>query len=149
VIFLEYFENNLEVIMSFFETLKKGFSRLAEQQQRDLRRKQSNGSAIPPGRMKESDEIKGKNCSIPEKPGEYRHINRNTGEIEYVGQTDNLRKRQQEHARNGKLNTENQYVAYKEAKANATKDDLLNTEKDHIKRHNPSGNKTEGGNGRR
>jgi hypothetical protein len=107
------------------------------------------GSAIPPGRMRETDKVKGKECDIPDKPGVYRHKNKETGEVEYSGQTDNLRRRQQEHSRNGKLDTDKQNVAYSVAKADAQKDDLLKTEKDHIKRHNPSGNKTEGGNGRR
>lgn len=107
------------------------------------------GAAIPPGRMRETDKIKGKDSPIPHKPGEYRHINKKTGDIEYIGQTNDLRKRQQEHERNGKLDTSTQYVAYKEAKPNATKDDLLKTEKDHIEHHKPTGNKYKGGNGRR
>lgn len=111
--------------------------------------RKSGGSAIPPGRMRETDIIKGKDCSIPSEPGIYRHINKDSGEIDYIGQTDNLRKRQQEHARSGKLNTEKQKVAYSISKTNATKDDLLKTEKDQIRRHNPSRNTTKGGNGRR
>ncbi len=107
------------------------------------------GSAISSGRMNQTDTIKGKNCKVPKAAGEYRHINKVTGIIEYIGQTDNLRKRQQEHARNGKLNLETQKVAYKVAKPTATKEDLLSTEKNHIAKYKPSGNKTVGGNGRR
>lgn len=106
-------------------------------------------SAIPPGRMKETSKIKGKNCNIPSEPGIYRHVNKETGKIDYVGQTNNLRKRQQEQFRSGKLNLETHKVAYSVSKPNTTKDDLCKTEKAHIKRHNPSGNIYSGGNGRR
>ena len=99
--------------------------------------------------MRETDIIKGNNSPIPSVPGEYRHRNKSTDIVEYVGQTDNLRKRQQEHARSGKLDINNQYVQYGVAKSTASKDDLLQTEKEHIARHNPSGNTTKGGNGRR
>lgn len=106
-------------------------------------------SVIGRGRMKETDKVKGEESPLPKKPGIYRHVDKKSGEIYYVGQTNDLRKRQQEHVRNGKLNTDKQYVQYKEAKPDATKDDLLKTEKEHIKRHNPSGNAYEGGNGRK
>jgi len=106
-------------------------------------------SAIRSGRMKKTDKIKGSSSSIPEEPGMYRHVNKKTGEVEYVGQTDNLRVRQQQHARDGKLDTSKQNVEYSVAKKSATKDDLCNTEKAHIKRKKPSGNKTKGGNGKR
>lgn len=106
-------------------------------------------SAIGSGRMKETDRIKGEDSPIPNKPGIYRYVNKEPGNINYVGQTDDLRKRQQEHVRNGKLDPDEQYVQYKEAKPDSTKDDLLRTEKDHIKRHGPSGNTYKGGNGRR
>ncbi|HOE91388.1 MAG TPA: GIY-YIG nuclease family protein [Candidatus Cloacimonadota bacterium] len=138
------------MIMSFFNGLKNAISKVAEdERKRQTKQSTSHVSALPPGRMKETDTIKGKDCEIPNTPGAYRHINKETGEVDYVGQTDNLRKRQQEHERNGKLDTKSQTVACKEAKADASKDDLCNTERDHIKRHNPSGNKTKGGNGRR
>lgn len=107
------------------------------------------GSAIPPGRMRETDVVKGKKCNIPHEPGMYRHVNKETGKVEYAGQTNDLRKRQQEHARDGKLDTSTQKVAYSTSKPNATKDNLLKTEKEHIKRHDPSGNTYAGGNGRR
>lgn len=104
-------------------------------------------SALPPGRMKESNTVKG-DCVIPNKPGIYQHINKTTQEVDYSGQTDDLRKRQQEHARNGKLDTDKQFVRYGVAKDGATKADLCQTEIAHISRHQPAGNKTKGGNGR-
>ncbi len=106
-------------------------------------------SAIPRGRMKETDKFKGDESPLPNKPGMYRHIDKETGNIDYVGQTDDLRKRQQEHVRNGKLNPDKQKVQFKESKSDATKEDLLKTEQEHIKRHSPSGNTYKGGNGRR
>jgi hypothetical protein len=106
-------------------------------------------SALPPGRMRKTDVIKGGESGIPAAPGAYRHINKQTGHIEYVGQTDNLRVRQQQHAREGKLDTTKQFVQYGVARVDASKDELCQTERDHIARHRPSGNKTKGGNGRR
>ncbi len=106
-------------------------------------------SAINKGRMRKTDQIKGRGASIPKKPGLYRHVNKDSGKVEYVGQTNNLRVRQQQHARDGKLNTLKQYIYYSVAKIGVTKDELCNTEKTHIKRTKPSGNKTKGGNGRR
>lgn len=111
--------------------------------------KSFDGSSIPPGRMKETDKIKGPESTIPNKRGVYRHIDKETGTINYIGQTDNLRRRQQEHHRTGKLDLSKQKVAYSVCKDEATKDDLLRTEKKQIKRHNPTGNITKGGNGRR
>ena len=106
-------------------------------------------SVLGPGRMNQTDKIKGPDSPIPNKPGIYRHINKSTGEVEYVGQTNNLKVRQQQHANAGKLDTEKQYVQYGTAKSTSSKDDLCNTEVEHITRHKPSGNTTKGGNGRR
>lgn len=130
---------------SFWNT-ERGVVDKAEQQ---ASRQSSRGSALPSGRMKETDKIKGSVSFIPYTAGIYRHRNKSTGEVEYVGQTNNLRKRQQEHARDGKLNIDKQYVQYATAKSTASKDDLCKTEVDHIARHKPYGNTTKGGNGRR
>lgn len=137
--------------MSLFGKLFNSLKETAERQQADYARKVHNatGSAINPGRMRETDVIKGKDSPLPKEPGIYRHINKQTGKVEYAGQTDNIRKRQQEHAREGKLNTDTQKVQYASAKKDATKDDLCKTERDHISRHKPSGNTYKGGNGRR
>lgn len=115
----------------------------------DRVQRRASSSAISPGRMRETDVIKGKDSTIPSEPGMYRHRNKQTGEIEYIGQTNNLRKRQQEHAREGRYDPRTQYVQYGIAKSGSTKDDLLQTEKNHISRHKPKGNTTAGGNGRR
>jgi hypothetical protein len=65
----------------------------------------------------------------------------------YVGQSNDLRVRQQQHARTGQLDTTKHVVQYTVARPDATKDDLCRTEQCHIARHSPSGNKTKGGNG--
>ena len=77
--------------MSFFDFIGKMASnaqRKNEQKQREFdRSKQVTGSAIPPGRMKQTDTIKGKDCTLPQEPGMYRHRNKKTNEIDYIGQT--------------------------------------------------------------
>jgi hypothetical protein len=105
--------------------------------------------AIPRGRMKQTDIVTGPDSSLPHAPGVYRHVDKSTGTVDYVGQANDLRKRQQEHVRSGKLDPERQFVQYSEARETATKDDLCRTEVEHIARHHPSGNTTKGGNGRR
>lgn len=78
----------------------------------------------------------------------YRHVDKQTGNIDYVGQTNDLRRRQQEHARDGRLDPGRQEVHYATVRPGAGKDDLRRTEQAHIGRHDPKGNKTRGGNGR-
>ena len=99
--------------------------------------------------MRKTNKIKGSDANIPAEAGMYRHVDRSTGEVVYVGQTNNLRVRQQQHMRDGKLDLAIHDVHYSVAREGATKDDLCDTEKAHIKRKKPSGNKTIGGNGRR
>lgn len=105
-------------------------------------------SALPRGRMRETDKVKGPLSPLPKAPGLYQHINKATREVEYVGQTNNLRTRQQQHANSGRLDTEKQFIRFGVAKDTATKCDLCQTEVHHIAKHSPSGNKTKGGNGR-
>lgn len=135
--------------MGLFDVLSGIANFVSDAAEQERSKQAQKGSAIPSGRMKSTDKIKGSNSPIPDKPGVYRHKNKETGEVDYVGQTNNLRKRQQEHAREGKLDTNTQYVQYSEAKPDANKDDLCNTEVRHITRHKPTGNTTKGGNGRR
>jgi hypothetical protein len=137
--------------MSFFDSIKASVLKAVEEQSRHSNNfvDTNRASALKPGRMKETDKIKGKESPLPNKAGVYYHKNKETGENVYVGQANDIRKRQQEHARSGKLDITTTKVVYAEAKANATKDDLCNTEKAKIIKHQPSGNTTEGGNGRR
>jgi len=135
--------------MSIWDSLKSALSSRVEKAMEQQKRSEGKGSCLSSGRMKETDKIKGKDSPLPKEPGMYRHRDKETGSVDYVGTTTDLRKRQQEHERNGKLDTEKQYVQYKTSRSGANQDDLYNTEKSHIARHNPSGNTTVGGNGRR
>jgi hypothetical protein len=135
--------------MGLFDFLSDAAKSVLEKVEQEANRHSARGSALPSGRMRETDQVKGNDSPLPSSPGMYRHINKETGSVDYVGQTDNLRKRQQEHARTGKLDTDKQLVQYGVAKPDASKGDLCQTEVDHIARHKPSGNKTKGGNGRR
>jgi hypothetical protein len=132
--------------MGFFDFLGDVAKGMVDKAEKEASRRQS---SLPPGRMRETDQIKGQDSPLPHSPGMYRHRNKETDEIEYVGQTNDIRTRQQQHAREGKLDTSQQYVQYAESRSGVSKDDLCRTEVDHIARHNPSGNTTKGGNGRR
>ena len=132
--------------MGFFDFLGDVAKGMVDKAEKEAVKRQS---ALPSGRMKETDQVKGSGSPLPNSPGMYRHINKETGEKEYAGQTNDLRTRQQQHAREGKLDTSKQYVQYGVARDDASKDDLCRTEVDHIARHKPSGNTTKGGNGRR
>ena len=134
--------------MGFFDFVSDVAKSVVEKAEKEAEKSKSR-SAIPSGRMRETDVIKGSNSPLPSSPGMYRHRDKETGRVDYVGQTDDIRKRQQEHARSGKLNTDTQYVQYSASKSGSSKEDLCNTEVDHIARHKPSGNSTKGGNGRR
>lgn len=102
---------------------------------------------LPVGRMKKTDIIIGPDSPIPNEPGIYRHIDKITRLIIYVGQSLNVRARQQQHARNGKLDPEKHWVVFTTLK-NLSKAALRIIEKEHIKRHDPPGNSCKGGNGR-
>jgi excinuclease UvrABC nuclease subunit len=84
---------------------------------------------------------------LPSEPGLYRHINKKTKKVDYIGQTNNIRRRNQEHRNQGLLN--DVIIAWAAAKDDSSRDDLCNTEKKHIKKHRPTRNKYKGGNGRR
>lgn len=132
--------------MGFFDFLGDVAKGMVDKAEKEASRRQS---SLPSGRMKETEHIKGKESPLPNSPGMYRHRNKETGEVEYVGQTNDLRTRQQQHARDGKLDTSRHYVQYAESREGSTKEDLCRTEVEHIGRHKPSGNTTKGGNGRR
>lgn len=55
-----------------------------------------------PGRPSKYNPSSGSGCKPPSKPGEYR-IRDDEGNIVYVGETNNLNRRMQEHIRSGKL----------------------------------------------
>ena len=102
-------------------------------------------SAISKGRMRVGYCI----GDLPSEPGLYRHINKETGKVDYVGQTNNIRRRNQQHRYDGRLDLSKHKIAYSTSRLDASRDDLCDTEKKHIKKHSPTGNKYKGGNGRR
>lgn len=102
---------------------------------------------LPAGRMKKTDVIVGPNSPIPNEPGIYRHIDKITNLIVYIGQSLNVRTRQQQHARSGKLDPEKHWIVYTTMKE-LSKHALRAIEKAHISRHAPPGNTCKGGNGR-
>lgn len=102
---------------------------------------------LPRGRMKKTDKVKGPNCIIPDAPGIYRHINKATKAIEYIGQSLKVRTRQQQHLRNGRLNPQTHWIEYTTL-TSLSKKALRAIEKAHIKKHKPSKNICAGGNGR-
>lgn len=101
--------------------------------------------ALNRGRMRTAKKIN----KLPEQAGIYRFVNKVTGTVDYIGQTNNIKRRIGEHKRSGNFNSAIHNIVYGIAKANATRDALCFTEKQHIKKHRPRNNKTQGGNGRR
>ena len=111
----------------------------------DTIQQQTSRFALNKGRMRTAKEI----SNLPSQPGIYRFVNKVTGTVDYVGQTNNIKRRIGEHKRSGNLDSAIHNIIYGIAKADATRDALCFTEKHHIKKHRPVKNKTQGGNGRR
>lgn len=86
----------------------------------------------------------------PAKPGEYR-IRDEDGNIIYVGETNNLARRTQEHIRSGKLPTGEDgegAIDYMEADGRSTSRTRRAHEQQSIAKHHPPLNKSKGGEGR-
>lgn len=94
--------------------------------------------------MRETDITKGSDSPLPNAAGVYRHICKQTGKFDYIGQTNNLRTRQQQHAHTGKYDPDSQFIRFSVTKGGVTKSDLCNVEIRHIVKHNQPGNKTRG-----
>lgn len=60
-------------------------------------------SLYKPGRPAKYEPNTGKGKEPPSKPGEYRIRDDETGEILYVGEACNLKRRMQQHKRNGRF----------------------------------------------
>lgn len=86
--------------------------------------------------------------SIPKAKGEYRIINGDTREVMYVGVTNNLSRREREHERTGKINSDNSIFAYKVADGRASQSRINDHERAKIEQHNPPLNQRAGGAGR-
>ena len=86
----------------------------------------------------------------PKEPGEYR-IRDDSGKIIYIGETNNLDRRMHEHIRSGKLKTgeENKStIEYQLADKRSTSVTRRLHERVKIKQHDPTLNKSGGGEGR-
>lgn len=86
----------------------------------------------------------------PEKPGEYRFRNKETNEIDYIGETSNLKRRLQQHERSDKpVSRDTHYFEYKVADGRFSVDKRREHETEKIEEHQPRLNQRAGGGGRK
>lgn len=107
-------------------------------------------SVYKPGRPNKYNPITGEGQKPPAKPGEYRICNID-GSIVYIGETNNLARRTDEHIRNGKLSTDQVgrgFIEYKVADGRSTSNTRREHERQKIAQHKPPLNKSRGGEGR-
>lgn len=83
---------------------------------------------------------------LPHAAGEYRHRDAN-GHITYIGETNDIKRRSQQHLRTGKLQSDYS-VEYKIADGRSSSRTRRMHEREKIKKHNPVLNKSGGGEGR-
>ena len=102
-----------------------------------------------PGRPVKYNPTTGKGIKPPVAPGEYR-IRDAAGEIRYIGETNNLARRTSEHIRSGKLPTgaEGGTIEFQTADGRSTSRTRREHEREKIKQHQPSMNRSRGGEGR-
>jgi hypothetical protein len=104
-----------------------------------------------PGRPTEYQPETKKGAEPPAKPGEYRILSRGGGkssrDIHYVGETNNLKRRMEEHRRSGKF-SDSQIIAYKTADESSNSQSRRIHEQHKIRQHTPPENKSKGGEGR-
>lgn len=107
-------------------------------------------SIYKPGRPNKYDPTTGTGVKPPAKPGEYR-MRDNSGTITYVGETNNLARRTREHIRSGKLPVGQEgrnTIEYKVADGRSTSRTRREHEQQSIAKHQPTLNKSRGGEGR-
>lgn len=103
-----------------------------------------------PGRPTKCNPYKNSSHTPPARPGEYR-IRNGSGKIVYIGETNNLRRRMNEHVRFGKLSKVNGTYGtfeYKIADGRSTSRTRRLHERMKIAQHHPVLNKSIGGEGR-
>jgi len=83
----------------------------------------------------------------PAAKGEYRIVNTETGEIGYIGQTNNLQRRKREHERSRPELADTHRFEWKTAHETATSQDLKEHERKKIRQKKPPFNKRAGGGG--
>lgn len=99
-----------------------------------------------PGRPTKFNPTTGAGQKPPEKPGEYR-IRDADGNLTYVGETNNLQRRMNEHIKSGKL-SEGGTIEVKVADGRSTSYTRRVHEQQKIAQHQPPLNKSRGGEGR-
>ena len=105
-------------------------------------------SIYKPGRPNKYNPTSGRGEKPPSKPGEDR-IRDGEGTIMYIGETNNLARRTNEHILSGKLSCDNgSTIEYKVADGRSTSNTRRIHEREKIELHNPSLNKSKGGEGR-
>jgi hypothetical protein len=85
----------------------------------------------------------------PPEPVIYRHRNKETGKIDYIGATNNGSRRHNEHIRSGKFDPSQQDLGWQRARDGASPEDVYGHETKKIKQHRPPLNRRNGGGGPR
>ena len=107
-------------------------------------------SVYKPGRPSKYNPFTNEGVKPPTSPGEYRIRDKN-GNITYVGETNNLNRRMQQHIHGGKLSDERNTggtFEWKKADANSTSVTRREHERQKIAQHTPVLNMSKGGEGR-
>ena len=85
----------------------------------------------------------------PKAPGIYRFINNESGNIDYCGETSDLRRRSHEHFRTDMVSRDTHTFAWQEADGRSTSTTRRAHEQIKISQHNPPLNQRSGGGGRK
>lgn len=99
-----------------------------------------------PGRPFKFTPATGQGCKPPHRPGEYR-IRDSAGTILYIGETNDLHRRMQEHIRSGKL-TGSHSIEFQLADGRSSSQTRRVHERSKIAQHAPQLNRSGGGEGR-
>lgn len=99
------------------------------------------------GRMNRHDAISEKGSKPSNVAGLY-YIRDKDKQVQYVGLTNDLKRREKEHIKSGKINKERPFFDFHIPKSGTTYDDLRYEEKRKIAKYNPPLNKTSGREGR-
>ena len=131
--------------MGIRELAKKMFCQV--ERTPSAKRSVSRATLYEPGRPRENRSSNPKKNAPPKEAGEYRIMDKNHN-IKYIGETNNLERRRNEHKRNGKLDDDGIF-AWKVASKDSTSESRRVHERQKIKKHNPPLNKSKGGEGRK
>ncbi len=99
-----------------------------------------------PGRLNKWNPTARKGSEPPKTAGEYR-IRTGNNRMKYIGETNNLDRRINEHIKSGKIRKD-QTVEWQEAKGTSTSNTRRKHETGKIEKHKPFNNKRGGGGGR-